>query len=179
MKGLILITLGLLVFSSCGKKGDGDGVALSESGQSSETADTEAERLKRISALNALESNAEFSTYVELTRKHAAFEKFQGEEKRTYLVPTNTAFKELSDQKMQRLQESPSAFNELWETMSLPQTFTLEELRELEKTTNTEGRTVSVERANNYIWVEGAPIMIPDVKYNNGIIHGVDIIYNR
>ena len=179
MKGLFFIALGLLIFSSCGKKGEGDGVTLSESGPSSETADSEEERVKRTSALNALESNAEFSTYLELARKHEAGDKFQGEEKRTYLVPTNTAFKELSDQKMKRLQESSAAFNELWETMSLPQAFTLDELRELEKTTNTEGKTVSVERANNYIWVEGAPITVPNVKFNNGIMHGVDIIYNR
>lgn len=177
MKGLILLFLGLLIFSSCGKKGDGDGANFTNDNRTSE--ETEEDRLKRISAVVALEATEEFSTYLELVQKHEVSDAFQGEEKRTYLVPTNTAFKELSNERMNQLETSPQSFEEMRQTMSLPRPFTLEELQGMEKTTNTEGKTVSVERANNYIWVEGAPITKPDIEFNNGIIHGVDIIYDR
>lgn len=167
----LLILAAITLFSSCAKEsGDGDGLAAG-SGESTENS------VAYSAPLQVLKEREEFSTMLEIIESNGLESALTTEGKLTFFAPTNSAFDTISESALENLKTNPERAKAFLDNLIVDEEHNTQALQEMDTLTTRSGKIVSVERANGYLWVEGAPLMSPDLSVPNGYVHGVGSIY--
>ena len=166
-----LILAAITLFSSCAKEsGDGDGLVTS-SGENTENS------VAYSAPMQVLKEREEFSTLLEIIEVNGLESALNAEGKITFFAPTNSAFDSLSENALENLKTNPSRAQAFLDNLIVNEDHNSQALQEMSTLTTRSGKIVSVERANGYLWIEGVPIVSPDLSVPNGHVHGVGNIY--
>lgn len=173
MKFLIAMLFPVFMFASCGdlsSSSDNDDRAEDNNEPETRTFETPMELLRVI---------PQFSILVELIERHNLEEELNLDEEITVLAPTNLAFENLSEEALDFLLGNESLARVVVENSVIDANLTEETIAEMEEVLNRAGVSMEVENNGDRVSVGGATIILPNLTFSGGLIHGLDRLFDR
>lgn len=124
---------------------------------------------------NAMNSN-EHTTLVAAVKQAGLVETLSGPGPFTVFAPTNAAFGEVRDGKLENLmkEENKDKLVKVLTMHVVPGTFRAADLQDGMKLKTVEGKELKVQIKDGKVFVEGAEVTIPDVISSNGVTHVIN-----
>lgn len=124
---------------------------------------------------NAMNSN-EHTTLVAAVKQAGLVETLSGPGPYTVFAPTNAAFDQVRDNKLENLMkaENKDKLTDVLTYHVVPGTYRAADLTDGQKLTTVEGKELKVKVKDGMVWVDDAQVTTADVVSNNGVTHVID-----
>lgn len=124
---------------------------------------------------NAMNSN-EHTTLVSAVKQAGLVETLSGPGPYTVFAPTNAAFDQVRDNKLENLMkaENKDKLTDVLTYHVVPGTYRAADLTDGQKLTTVEGKELKVKVKDGMVWVDDAQVTTADVISSNGVTHVID-----
>jgi uncharacterized surface protein with fasciclin (FAS1) repeats len=126
-----------------------------------------------VSVAETIAHNPELSTLNGLVAKAGLADTLKGSGPFTLFAPTNAAFKGVPAKAMDELAHDPAKLKAVLAYHVVPGTMMAAQVKNSQAKT-TEGASLSLSRAGEFVTVEDAMVQTPDIVATNGVVHTVD-----
>jgi uncharacterized surface protein with fasciclin (FAS1) repeats len=126
-----------------------------------------------VSVADTIARDPQLSTLNGLVQQAGLVETLKGTGPYTVFAPTNDAFKAVSAKTMDQLSHDPAMLKAVLNFHVLPAKLMTADVKN-SKAKTTEGASVELSRAGEFVTVEDAMVQTADISATNGVVHTVD-----
>lgn len=128
-----------------------------------------------INLTDSLAAQPALSTFVDLANKAGLAETLKSSGPYTVFAPTNDAFKAVPAATMDDLAKHPEKLKAVLSYHIITGSATAAAIKNSDAK-SLEGSTLALAKAGDFVTVESAAVVTPDLKATNGVIHTIDTV---